>query len=164
MLPLLKIKSDILLFGNISKIRPLTCTSSKDNYIDRCCSGIGTKGQLPFLSVPQVLVAVCASTFDLHRALWPWLPPYSTNSWRVREVKSCIQSSVCTLDCLTTGARPFWWTGLDPSFLCSFLGVGLWTWDSWLFNCFFPWPLSSSQRTPASPPQTQPSQSGLCLC
>lgn len=31
-----------------------------------------------------------------------------------------------------------------------------------LFNCCFPWPLSSSQRTPVSPPQTQPWESSLC--
>lgn len=77
----------------------------------------------------------------LHYALAPSLPPYSLNAWRVRKRKSCVQSGLCTQDCLTSEACSFWGTILSPSFISSSLGAGLWTrasrlyWDSFLRFC-----------------------------
>ena len=96
------------------------------------------------------------------------IPPYSTNAWRLRKVKSCVQSChLCPMQPDCQGSCFL----MDYTAALSHLQL---PWDRTmnkslttvlrlliqiLFNCPFPWPLSSSLRTPLSSPQSQLSKS-----
>lgn len=145
----------MLLLGNIYKIWSLTCTLSKDNYIGQHCSGVGTKGKLPFCKTCVTCWSLpMPAMFNFYYALSPSLPPYSTNAWRVRKGKSWVQSCLCTQDCLTAEACTFWGTILYPSLISSPLGARLWTIASQLYwGSFFRFCSTASFLIPQLQPE-----------